>query len=64
MDLFKSNTMRLADSLDWNAKCCKRARKKKDTKLIHRNARRKLCKQDQEEIRQVLAFQKKFKNFE
>lgn len=62
MDLFKGKSMKMADSLDWNCKCCKRV--KGDTKMIHKRARRQLCKQDQEEIKQVLAFQKKFKNFE
>lgn len=62
MDLFKSKGMKLADSLDWNCKCCKRV--KGDTRNIHKKARRELCKQDREEIRQLLAFKKKFKDFE
>ena len=53
MDLFKSNTMKLANSLDWNAKCCKRARKKKDTKLIHTQARTKLKRYDKQEINKM-----------
>ena len=54
MDLFKSNTMKLADSLDWNTKCCKRARKKKDTKLIHTQARTKLKRYDKQEINKIV----------
>lgn len=63
MDLFKSKGMKLATSLDWNCpRVCKRV--KGDTQRIHKKARRALCKQDREEIRQVLALQKKFKDFE
>lgn len=63
MDLFKKHSTKMADSLDWNCpRVCKRH--KGDTRRVHKKARRELCKQDQEEIKQVLAFQKKFKNFE
>jgi hypothetical protein len=41
-DLFKQKSMSLADGLDWNCKCCKRS--KGDTKLIHKQARKKLKK--------------------
>ena len=61
-DLFKRNSMKMADSLDWNCTAiCKRT--KGDTQRIHKKARRQLCKHDREEIKQVLAFQKKFKEF-
>ena len=40
MDLFKAISMKMAASFDWNCKCCKRC--KGDTKIIHKNARRKL----------------------
>lgn len=61
-DLFKMKSMKMADSLDWNCpKVCKRA--KGDTQRIHKKARRELCKQDKEEIRQVLAWKEKYKNF-
>lgn len=56
MDLFKKETMKLATSLDWNAKCCKRSRKKKDTKLIHRNARRKMNRYDKQVEKDVIDF--------
>ena len=53
-DLFKMKSMKMADSLDWNCpKICKRV--KGDTQRIHKKARRELCKQDREEIKQVLA---------
>lgn len=62
MDLFKAKSAKLATALDWDCVgVCKR--KKGDTQRIHKKARRELSKQDREEIRQVLAFQKKFKNF-
>lgn len=61
MDLFKSKTMKMADSLDWNCpKVCKRA--KGDTRRIHKHARRKLCEQDREEIRQLFAFKRGYRN--
>lgn len=44
MDLFKQNTMKMADSLDWNCKVCKRC--KGDTKRIHKIARNKIKKID------------------
>lgn len=42
MDLFKSKNIKLATSLDWNAKCCKR--KKGDTQKLHKCTRRILKK--------------------
>lgn len=45
MDLFKSKSMLMADSLDWNCKkICKR--NKGDTKRVHKSARVKLSKLD------------------
>lgn len=45
MDLFKSKSMKMADSLDWNCtKICKR--NKGDTKRVHKSARTKLSKLD------------------
>ena len=45
MDLFKSKSMSIADSLDWNCKkVCKR--NKGDTKRVHKSARVKLSKLD------------------
>lgn len=42
MDLFKSKGMKLATSLDWNCRVCKRV--KGDTQRIHKKARRELKK--------------------
>lgn len=50
MNLFKQKTMAMANSLDWNCKCCKRA--KNDTRRIHKNARRKLQRYDMQLIKE------------
>ena len=50
MNLFKQKTMAMANSLDWNCKCCKRA--KSDTRRIHKNARRKLQRYDMQLIKE------------
>ena len=50
MNLFKQKSMKMADSLDWNCKCCKR--NKNDTRRIHKNARRKLNLLDKKIIKE------------
>lgn len=44
MDLFKSNSMKMANGLDWNCKVCKRC--KGDTQRIHKQARKKIKQND------------------
>lgn len=50
MNLFKAMSMKMADSLDWNCKCCKRV--KNDTRKIHKNTRRKLQRYDMQLIKE------------
>ena len=50
MNLFKQKSMKMADRLDWNCKCCKR--NKNDTRRIHKNARRKLNLLDKKIIKE------------
>ena len=58
-DIFKNANQVRATAEDYNAKCCKRH--KGQGKILRRYARHKLNEHDREEIRQVLAFQKKYK---